>query len=82
MNKLVALLQLLATVVLGIFALATAVNLILISMRPETISVVNAIIGQGILIICMLALASISLRKGLKGLRSDRSGTISEESQE
>ncbi|MDC0222450.1 hypothetical protein OAL54_12020, partial [Gammaproteobacteria bacterium] len=63
MNKLIALLQLLATVVLGIFALATAVNLILISMRPETISVVNAIIGQGILIICMLALASISLRK-------------------
>ena len=82
MNKLIALLQLLATVVLGIFALATAVNLILISMRPETISVVNAIIGQGILIICMLALASISLRKGLKGLRSDGSGTISEESQE
>jgi hypothetical protein len=67
---------------LGIFALATAVNLILISMRPETISVVNAIIGQGILIICMLALASISLRKGLKGLRSDSSGTILEESQE
>ena len=82
MNKFVALLQLLATVVLGIFALATAVNLILISMRPETISVVNAIIGQGILIICMLALASISLRKGLKGLRSDSSGTILEESQE
>ena len=82
MNKFVALLQLLATVVLGIFALATAVNLILISMRPETISVVNAIIGQGILFICMLALASISLRKGLKGLRSDSSGTISEESQE
>ena len=82
MNNLVALLQLLATVVLGIFALATAVNLILISMRPETISVVNAIIGQGILIICMLALASISLRKGLKGLRSDSSGTILEESQE
>jgi|TARA_B110000467_G_C17890091_1_gene249392 hypothetical protein len=82
MKKLVALLQLLATVVLGIFALATAVNLILISMRPETISVVNAIIGQGILIICMLALASISLRKGLKGLRSDSSGTILEESQE
>jgi hypothetical protein len=67
---------------LGIFALATAVNLVLISMRPETISVVNAIIGQGILIICMLALASISLRKGLKGLRSDSSGTILEESQE
>jgi|TARA_B110000438_G_scaffold25488_1_gene23872 hypothetical protein len=82
MKKLVALLQLLATVVLGIFALATAVNLVLISMRPETISVVNAIIGQGILIICMLALASISLRKGLKGLRSDSSGTILEESQE
>ena len=82
MKKLVALLQLLATVVLSIFALATAVNLVLISMRPETISVVNAIIGQGILIICMLALASISLRKGLKGLRSDSSGTILEESQE
>ena len=47
MNKVVALLQVILAIVLGILALATLVNAILISTRPETISVVNAIIGLG-----------------------------------
>ena len=69
MNKHVALLQLLAAIVLAIVALATLVNAILIGTRPETISVVNAFIGQGVAIVALLALATVSLRKGLKNLR-------------
>ncbi len=69
MNKIVAIIQLLASAVLSIMALATLVNLIFISTRPETISVVNTLIGQGVLIICLLVLARVLFRKGLAGLK-------------
>jgi hypothetical protein len=49
---------------------------VLISSRPETISVVNAIIGQGLLIVCLAAFARILGRKAwrtLSGETSDRS---------
>ena len=65
MNKLISILQLFTAAILGLAALATAVNLVLISTRPETISVVNTLIGQGVLIVCMLALARILYRKGV-----------------
>ena len=74
MNKLIAILQLITASVLTIASIATAINLILISTRPETISVVNALIGQGVLIICLLVISRILLRKGLLGLRGSRSG--------
>ena len=73
MNKIVAIIQLLASALISIMALATLVNLIFISTRPETISVVNTLIGQGILIICLLVLARVLLRKGLTGLKQGRS---------
>jgi len=38
-------------------------------MRPETISVVNVIIGQGILIILLLAFAKLCLKKGRESLK-------------
>lgn len=79
MNKLVALLQVLVAVILGMLALATLVNMVLISTRPETISVINAIIGQVILIVFLLAMATISMRKGLNNLRQARD---SQENQE
>ena len=69
MNKLVAIIQLLVSAIVSIMALATFVNLILISTRPETISVVNTLIGQGVLIICLLVLARVLFRKGLAGLK-------------
>ena len=50
MKKIVGFVQLFLALLLVIAAAATGVNLVLISMRPETISVVNVIIGQGILI--------------------------------
>ena len=59
MNKLIAVIQLIASVIVSVIALATLVNLVLISMRPETISVVATLIGQGLLIICFLVPAQL-----------------------
>ncbi|MEX0962438.1 MAG: hypothetical protein WDZ52_00140 [Pseudohongiellaceae bacterium] len=69
MNKFVASIQLIGSAIVSIAALATLVNLIFISTRPETISVVNTLIGQGVLIICLLVLARVLFRKGLAGLK-------------
>jgi len=69
MKKVVGFVQLLLALLLAIAAVATGVNLVLISMRPETISVVNVIIGQGILIILLLAFANLCLKKGRESLK-------------
>ncbi len=69
MNKAVAVLQLLSAALLGVVVLAIVINLVLISTRPETISVVNTMIGEGVLIVCLLAMARILLRKGLNSIR-------------
>jgi len=67
-KKILGFIQLLLALLLVITAVATGINLVLISMRPETISVVNVIIGQGILIILLLAFANLCLKKGRKSL--------------
>ena len=72
MKKLIAVIQLIASAGLSVMALATLINLIFISMRPETISVVNTLIGQGVLIICLLVLSRVLLKKGLAGLKQDK----------
>ena len=69
MKKDLGFVQLLLALLLAIAAVATGVNLVLISMRPETISVVNVIIGQGILIILLLAFANLCLKKGRESLK-------------
>ena len=68
MKKVLGFIQLFLALLLIILALATGFNLILISMRPETISVVNVIIGQGVLIVLLLAFANLCLKKGRKTL--------------
>jgi len=68
MKKIVGFIQLLTALLLFISAVATGINLVLISMRPETISVVNVIVGQGILIILLLAFANLCLKKGRRSL--------------
>lgn len=72
MNKLIAVIQLITSALVSVIALATLINLIFISMRPETISVVNTLIGQGVLIICLLVLARVLFKKGLAGLKQDK----------
>ena len=69
MNKLLAVIQLITSALVSIMALATLVNLIFISTRPETISVVNTLVGQGVLIIILLVLATVLFKKGLAGLK-------------
>ena len=68
MKKILGFIQLFLALLLIILALATGFNLILISMRPETISVVNVIIGQGVLIVLLLAFANLCLKKERKSL--------------
>ena len=72
MNKLLAVIQLITSTLVSIIALATLINLIFISTRPETISVVNTLVGQGVLIIILLVLATVLFKKGLAGLKPDK----------
>jgi membrane protein YdbS with pleckstrin-like domain len=69
MNKLLPILQLLVAALCLVISVATLINLLFISQRPETISVVNTIIGQGVLIIGFSALAKILYSKGARGLK-------------
>jgi len=64
MNRFLAVLQMGLALILAAIALMTLVNMVFIALRPETISVVNSIIGQTLLIICFLALARLLLKKG------------------
>lgn len=71
MSNFIAVFQILVAAILAVTVIATSINLILISTRPETISVVNTMIGQGVLIICMVAIANILFRKGLHALKAE-----------
>ncbi len=70
MEKVKGGLQLLASVICLLVAAAVIHNLSQILMRPESVSVVNALVGQSVLIICLLAAARILSKKGLSKLRS------------
>ena len=71
MNKFLAVLQMIAAVVLGILALATTVTLVLFSNNSQTLSVVNVLVGQGVLIVCLAAASNIIFRKGLGRYRAE-----------
>lgn len=78
MNKFVAGLQIVGSGILALTAIATLINLVLISTRPETISVVNTLIGQGVIIIFLAAFSRILFRRGRAGLRAAADGEDSE----
>ncbi|MDT8427159.1 MAG: hypothetical protein RQ757_00160 [Pseudomonadales bacterium] len=71
MHKLKSILQMLLAALCLLLVIATAINLGNILLRPESVSVVNALVGQSVLIICFLALARILWRKGWAGLQAD-----------
>ena len=64
MDKMIGILQLLFAGVFGAMAIGTLINMLFIFTRPETISVVNAMVGQTLMVICLLAIARILFRKG------------------
>ena len=72
MNKFIAVIQLIASALISIAALAMLVNIIFIIPRPETISVVNVLIGGGVLVICLTALARTLFKKGVAGLKQEK----------
>lgn len=69
MYRLVGIFQLLLSGVLGVSALATIINMALIAMRPETISVVNAVMGQTVMIIFLALWSRVFFVKGRERVR-------------
>jgi hypothetical protein len=72
MNKLVAVIQLIGSALISIAALAMLVNLIFIATRPETLSVINAMIGGGVLVVCLPVIATVLFKKGVAGLKQEK----------
>ena len=70
MNKLIALLQILGALALTVLAALVVVDMALNASMPDTISVVNLLIGRIVLIACLLAIARYLIRRGLAGLRN------------
>lgn len=64
MDRLFGILQLLFAGVFGAMAIGTLINMLFIITRPETISVVNAMVGQTLMVVFLLAIARILFRKG------------------
>lgn len=70
MKKVTPYLQIIAAAVLVVIVISTLINLVYILQRPETISVVNTMIGQIFIMVCLAALAKILFNKGREGLQS------------
>ena len=68
MNRIFAVLQMGLAALLAVVAVITLVNMVLIAPRSETISVVNSIIGQTVMIVCLLALARLLFYRGRERL--------------
>ena len=77
MNRLIAILQLLCAVVLFLFALLSLINILFIAPREETISVVNAMIGLGVLVVCLTAIGTVLFKKGMRKWRDPEAAGIS-----
>ena len=77
MNRLIAILQLLGAAVLFLFALLSLINILFIVTREETISVVNAMIGLGVLVICLTAIGTVLYKKGLHNWRNQEAAGTS-----
>jgi len=82
MNRFYAVPQVVLAIALYIMAFAILVDIVRITFRPEKISVVNAMIGLGVMLISFLALARIVMKKGLASLRrlkeDDAKSTVSQ----
>lgn len=72
MKKLLALLQILGALALTGLAAITVGNMVMMVSMSDTISVVHLLIGQIVLIACLLAIARYLIRRGLAGLRNGK----------
>ncbi len=72
MTRLVACLQLLGALACAGLAAITVGNMVMVARMSDTISVVHLLVGQVVLIACLLALARYLARRGLAGLRGKK----------
>lgn len=70
--RVVGIFQILLSGVLGVSALATVINMVFIFMRPDTVSVVNAMMGQSVMIIFLVLWSRIFFVKGSERVRPPR----------
>ncbi|MFK7865040.1 MAG: hypothetical protein AB8B95_12540 [Pseudohongiellaceae bacterium] len=70
MKSLIPYIQFAGSALSAVAGLATLTNLVFISQRPETISVVNTIIGQGVLIIALFAISRILFKKAVLRIKT------------
>ncbi len=73
MDRMIGILQLLLSGVLGTMALATLYNIVLIAMRPETTSVASAAMGQLVVVIFLAVWSRVFFVKGQERVRSSKS---------
>ncbi len=73
MDRMIGILQLLLSGVLGTMALATLYNIGLIAMRPETTSVASAAMGQLVVVIFLAVWSRVFFVKGQERVRSRKS---------
>jgi hypothetical protein len=73
MDRMIGILQLLLSGVLGTMALATLYNIVLIAMRPETTSVASAAMGQLVVVIFLAVWSRVFFVKGQERVRSRKS---------
>ncbi len=73
MDRMIGILQLLLSGVLGTMALATLFNIVLIAMRPETTSVASAAMGQLVVVIFLAVWSRVFFVKGQERVRSSKS---------
>ncbi len=76
MNKLLALLHIFGALALAATAAAAIANMVVMVNLPDTISVVNLLIGVVVIVPCLLAIARILLRRGLTSLRGGKGQKI------
>ncbi len=70
MKKLIALLQILSALALFALVAITIAGMVLMVRMNDTISVVHLLVGQIVLIACLLAIARHLIRRALTTLRS------------
>lgn len=72
MKKLLALLQIFGALALTGLAAITVGGMVMMVSMNDTISVVHLLIGQIVLVACLLAIARYLIRRGLAGLRNGK----------
>lgn len=71
MQRVIAIMQFVLSGLCALLAFATVVNFGFIVTRPDSISVANVFVGQGLLITILAALSTVLFRRARRNLGGD-----------